>query len=152
MRIYIILAHLRHSESHWYRLDTYIQLYTYASARIYILISGNMQRGAKHSETAKHFSVNFIYDDAQSATKHTQKNTKKRKRNSLRNPKSCRATTTSLTLFPVDCFIMLKTVELKCVIWHNPLTKIEHEFIMFSHFFGTSARICLNVCVWEWRV
>jgi len=44
-----------------------------------------------------------------------------------------------LTLFPVDCFIMLKTVELKCVIWHNPLTKIEHEFIMFSHFFGFPA-------------
>lgn len=88
MRIYIILAHLRHSESHWYRLDTYIQLYTYASARIYILISGNMQRGAKHSETAKHFSVNFIYDDAQSATKHTQKNTKKGKEIpcEIRNP------------------------------------------------------------------
>lgn len=55
-----------------------------------------------------------------------------------------------LTLFPVDCFIMLKTVELKCVIWHNPLTKIEHEFIMFSHLFFVFFFSCLNkmpVCV-----
>lgn len=61
-----------------------------------------------------------------------------------------------LTLFPVDCFIMLKTVELKCVIWHNPLTKIEHEFIMFSHLFFVfffflpkqNARVCgwVQVC------
>jgi len=56
-----------------------------------------------------------------------------------RNPEIPALQPPKLTLFPVDCFIMLKTVELKCVIWHNPLTKIEHEFIMFSHFFGFPA-------------